>query len=104
MHNTPHPGELIRRDVIDGLCISVAEAARRLDISRGTLTRVLSGDCPVSPELALRLELAGAGTARAWLMMQLSYDLEAAQLRFRPPIGKLTSSALHQTDSELMSD
>lgn len=75
MKNPPHPGELLREDVVAELNLTVAETAARLGISRVTLSRVLHGHATISPNLAIRLERAGVGTARAWLAMQTNYDL-----------------------------
>lgn len=75
MKNPPHPGEIIREDVIAALGLSVSEAAERLGVSRVTLSRVLNGHAAVSSNLAVRLELAGVSTARMWLALQVNYDL-----------------------------
>ncbi len=75
MKNPPHPGAIIGEDVLGELGLTVAEAAARLGVSRVTLSRVIHGHAGVSPNLAIRLERAGAGTARAWLALQTNYDL-----------------------------
>ena len=75
MKNPPHPGEIIREDVLAELGLTIAETAARLGVSRVTLSRVLHAHAAVSPNLAVRLEKAGVGTARAWLAMQSNYDL-----------------------------
>lgn len=75
MENPPHPGSIIGEDVLGELGLTVAEAAARLGVSRVTLSRVIHGHAAISPNLAIRLERAGAGTARAWLAMQTNYDL-----------------------------
>ena len=75
MKNPPHPGEILREDVIAELGLTVAETAARLGVSRVTVSRVLHGHAGISPNLAVRLERAGVGTARAWLAMQTNYDL-----------------------------
>ena len=81
MHNPPHPGEILREDVIAALGLSVTEAAERLAMSRVALSRVLNGKAGISPDLAVRLEQAGASTAQAWVAMQANYDLwKALQL------------------------
>jgi antitoxin HigA-1 len=93
MHNPPHPGELLRDEVIAELGLSVTEAANRLAMSRGALSRVLNGKAAISPELAVRLERAGASTARAWLAMQANYDLwRAIQLK-QPPVRPFQRAA-----------
>ena len=43
MMNPPHPGELLREDVIAELGLSVKETAERLGMSRVALSRVLNG-------------------------------------------------------------
>lgn len=75
MFNPPHPGEILREDVLVPLGLEVTEAARRLGVVRTTLSRVLNGHAGISPDLALRLEQAGAGTARGWMMLQANYEL-----------------------------
>lgn len=73
------PGEIIREDVIAAAGLTVAEAARRLGVSRVALSRVVNGHAAVSTNLALRLEAAGVSTARMWMEMQTAYDLAQAQ-------------------------
>ncbi|BDO10918.1 MULTISPECIES: HigA family addiction module antitoxin [Aeromonas] len=77
MITPPHPGELLREDVIADLGLSVIEAAEWLGVSSLFLSHVLSGSAAISGDLALRLELAGVGTARAWISMQENYDRQA---------------------------
>ncbi len=77
MKTPVHPGEILREDVLADLGLGVGEAASRLGISRVALSRVLHGHARVSPNLAVRLEEAGVGTARGWLAMQTAYDLAA---------------------------
>ena len=78
MNNPSHPGEILREDVLAELGIGVTEAAARLGVARVTLSRVLHGHSAISPDMAVRLELAGVSTARAWLAMQSAYDLAQA--------------------------
>lgn len=99
MHNPPHPGELLGEDVIKALGLKIAEVARRLGVSRVSLSRVVNGHAALSPELAHRLELAGVGTARAWLAMQVNYDLAAVQQQPHPTVRALNSPPDHQKSS-----
>lgn len=93
MKNPPHPGELLREDVINELGLSVTEAASRLGMSRVALSRVLHAKAAISPDLALRLEMAGVSTARAWLAMQINYDLAQAKQHIHPVIKTFYRSA-----------
>ena len=79
MLNPVHPGLVVRNGVLAELGLSVTDAAARLGVSRVTLSRVLNGHAAVSPSLAVRLEAAGASTARQWLAMQSAYDLTQAR-------------------------
>ncbi|CDZ37586.1 Virulence-associated protein A [Neorhizobium galegae bv. officinalis] len=93
MKSPPHPGELLREDVLVPLGLSVTEAATRLGMSRVALSRVLHGRAGISPDLAVRLERAGVSTARAWLSMQANYDLAQAMEREQPPVRPLDTEA-----------
>ena len=90
MHNPPHPGEVLKGTVLrraGGL--SVTEFAKRLEVSRVALSRVVNGRAAVSAELAIRLAAALGGSAESWLRMQVSYDLWQAQRKRRPKIRPL---------------
>ena len=94
MHNPPHPGEVLREDVIAPLGLSVTDAADRLAMSRVALSRVLNGKAGISPDLAVRLEQAGAGTTQAWVAMQANYDLWQALQHEQPPVRPLASAPI----------
>lgn len=91
MKNPPHPGELLREDVLVPLGLSVTDAAERLGMSRVAFSRVLNGRAGISPDLAIRLERAGVSTARAWLAMQANYDLAQAMKHKQPRVRALVS-------------
>ena len=78
MYNPPHLGELIRESV-EAEGWSVTETARRLDIGRVALSRVLNGHAGVSAALALALERIGWSDAEHWMRMQAIYDLAPGQ-------------------------
>lgn len=88
-----HPGEVLREDVLKPLDLSVTEAADRLGMSRGALSRVLNGHAAISPDLAIRLENAGVSTARAWLALQVQFDLAEAMSRKQPRVKPLDKAA-----------
>lgn len=79
MHNPPHPGLILRDDVLPDLGLTVTEAAEQLGVSRVALSRVINGRAAISPELALRLQawlgIERGGDARVWLGQQTAYDL-----------------------------
>ena len=93
MKNHPHPGELLREDVLLPLDIEVTDAAHRLGMSRTTLSRVINGRAGISPDLAVRLERAGVSTARFWMTLQTNYELSQAEQRKQPTVQRIQSAA-----------
>ena len=89
MKNLPHPGELLREEVLLPLGLAVTEAAGRLSMSRVALSRVLNGHAGISPGLAIRLERAGVSTARFWISLQANYDLAQALKQDQPRVKAL---------------
>lgn len=84
--NPPHPGGLIRYGWLesnnyDYEGMTVGAAARKLGVSRESLSRVINGRAAISIELALKLEAAGWATADVWLEWQSAYDLARARNR-----------------------
>lgn len=75
MQNPPHPGELLSALWLEPLGLSITEAAARLKVSRKTLSQIVNGRGAVSPEMALRLELAFGKSAESWLGHQSAFDL-----------------------------
>jgi addiction module HigA family antidote len=93
MHNPPHPGEILRQDVLPGLGVTVTEAARQLRITRVALSRILNSKAAISPDMALRLSAWLDTSAEVWLRMQVAYDLWQAGKRRRPRIVRAKSAA-----------
>ena len=87
--NHPHPGSTLRDQVIEPLQLSVSEAAQKLGMSRTALSRVLNGKAGISPDLAIRLEMAGISTARFWSALQTEYDLAQARQHKQPHVDRL---------------
>jgi addiction module HigA family antidote len=86
MHNPPHPGALLEDYLGD---VSLAEAARRLGVTRATLSRIRNGHAGVTADMAVRLGLLFGTSAELWLGMQTSYDLWMERQKPRPEIPRL---------------
>ena len=88
-----HPGEILREDVLPSLGLSISDAARRLNISRQQLQRVLACTHPITIEMALRIgKFAGNGPG-IWLRMQQAYDLWHAEQRMKDELSKIETAA-----------
>ena len=81
MKNPPHPGEVVRTEVLQPLGLSLTKAAEILGVRRATLSDLANGKTAVSAEMALRLEQAFGVSMNLLLRMQAGYD--AAQARRR---------------------
>ena len=81
MHNPPHPGEILRELWLAPLALSITAAAEQLKVSRKTLSEIVNGRAAVSPEMALRFELAFGKSAASWLGHQSAFDLWQLQDR-----------------------
>ncbi len=75
MKNPPHPGDLIRTEVIEALGLTVSKAAEILQVRRATLSDLLHGKAALTPEMALRIEKAFGPDMDHLLRMQLAYDV-----------------------------
>jgi addiction module HigA family antidote len=93
MKKPVHPGAILREDVLAYVDLSVSEVAARLGVSRVTLSRVIHEHARISPNLAVRLEAAGVGTARAWLAMQTACDLADERAAGIPKVRKINTVA-----------
>ncbi len=75
MKNPPHPGDLIKTEVIEALGLSVSKASDILKVRRATLSDLLHGKAALTPEMALRIEKAFGPDMDHLLRMQLAYDV-----------------------------
>ena len=92
MHNPPHPGEILKEDVLPALSLTVTKAAKQLGVTRAALSRVLNKHAAISPEMALRLEgwlgVENGGRADLWIGQQAAYDLWQARKAGMPKVQR----------------
>ncbi|EDM82085.1 HigA family addiction module antitoxin [Limnobacter sp. MED105] len=79
MFNPPHPGGILKDDVLPAMGLTVSEASVQIGVDRVTLSRFLNEKSSLSVSMALKLEgwlgQTHGGAAEVWLKMQLAYDL-----------------------------
>jgi addiction module HigA family antidote len=85
----PHPGSLLRIDILPALGIPVAEAARELGVSRQLLHGILAEKYPVSAETAVRLGKWCGNGAHLWIALQRDFDLWQAQRKLGAAISAI---------------
>jgi antitoxin HigA-1 len=85
----PHPGSILKLDVLPALGVSVVQAARDLGVSRQLIHGILAGKLPVSAEMAVRLGKWCGNGPDIWIALQRDYDLWVAEERLRGKIAKI---------------
>ena len=73
MYNPPHPGEVLREWLPEGM--TVTSAAKELQVSRVTLSKVLNGNGGITAQMALRLSAWLGTSPDVWMGMQTQFDL-----------------------------
>jgi addiction module HigA family antidote len=74
-----HPGEVLRADVLPGLDMSQTEFAKRLGVSRLSVSELLLEKRGLSPDMAIRIGKLTNTTPESWLRMQEALDLWALE-------------------------
>lgn len=98
MHNPAHPGEVLREFLPADM--SVTEAAQRLGVSRGALSRVLNGRSPMSADIAIRVGLLTRTSPESWLANQMQWDLWQSRIKPQPEIQPLPASGMPENTSD----
>ncbi|MBK8161794.1 MAG: HigA family addiction module antidote protein [Gammaproteobacteria bacterium] len=70
-----HPGAILREDVLTALDMSQTEFAKRLGVSRLTVSDLLLEKHALSPDMAMRISRLTNTTPESWLRMQEALDL-----------------------------
>lgn len=79
MYNPPHPGEILKEEVVGAAGMTIAEAARQLRVSRVTLSRILNGKSSITAAMAIRLSVWLKTSPDVWMNLQTQYDLWCAK-------------------------
>ena len=73
-----HLGEVLKELYLDPLGMGAIALARRLDVPRTRVERLVKGVTGITPDTALRLARAFNTTPAYWMNMQANYDIAAA--------------------------
>jgi addiction module HigA family antidote len=92
LKRTPsHPGELMREILADHVKMSIAEAARRMRVSRPALYAVLNGSSAATADMVLRFTRLTGGAPDLYLQMQASRDLWLAEQRLHDELAAIAA-------------
>jgi addiction module HigA family antidote len=73
-----HPGAVLKELYLDPLNIGAIAFARRLDVPRTRIERLIKGATNMTPDTALRLARAFNTTPAYWMNIQTNFDMHAA--------------------------
>ncbi len=93
MHTPPHPGEILKEDVLPDLGLTVGQFAAHLGVSRPHLSKVLNGRAGITAEMDLKISEALGQPPGLWIRMQAAYDLWQAEQQPRKPVVPLREAA-----------
>ena len=82
-----HPGYYVK-DVIEDLEMSQCEFAKRLEITDKTLSKLLSGEAPMSREIAKKMSQMMGTSVDVWLKLQKKYDDKCCQIEQQNELEK----------------
>ena len=74
-----HPGEVLREDVLPSLEMTQTEFARRLGVSRLSVSELLLEKRALSADMAIRIGRLTNTTPESWLRMQEALDIWALE-------------------------
>jgi antitoxin HigA-1 len=90
MHNPPRPGKILRDALGD---IDITTTAKKLHVSRTTLSRISNGAAGISTDMSLRLSDTLGTHDTLWNELQMSYDMGHASRKKRAKIERFGEAA-----------
>ncbi len=87
-----HPGEVLVELYLEPLGMSAITLARRLDVPRTRIERLVKGETALSVDTAMRLAKFFGTTAEFWINLQRAHDL--AQARANVDLSRITPLAV----------
>ncbi len=75
MYNPPHPGAVIRTEIVEANNLTVSDAAKALGVSRQALSGLLNGRVDLTGEMAMRIEKAFGPKLETLMGMQSAYNI-----------------------------
>lgn len=101
LHFNPpiHPGEILREEYLAPLHLKPYTLAKKLDVPRTRIERLVHEQTPVTTDTALRLARFFGTTPQFWMNMQAGYDIameakaKEADLERIEPLAEVPASS-----------
>ena len=79
MKNPSHPGEVLAELYLKPLELSAIALAKRLNVPRTRIERLVKGETSLTVDTAMRLARFFGNTPEFWMNLQRAYDLARAR-------------------------
>lgn len=79
VENPSHPGEVLSELYLEPLGMSAITLARRLNVPRTRIERLVKGETALSIDTAMRLSRFFGNNAEFWVNLQRGFDLARAR-------------------------
>ncbi len=96
-----HPGEILE-ETLEARGIKKAEFAKRCGLSAKTISQIINGKAPVSPEIAIQFERVLSVSAAIWNNLEALYRLHTTQMTTRKKLERQVSWANKFPKAELV--
>lgn len=84
-----HPGEFLREEYLVPLGLSAGALAKRLNLPRTRIERVLRQEISLTADTALRLARFFNTTPQFWMNFQQAFDLQVKADALRPELERI---------------
>lgn len=84
-----HPGEILKEDFLDPLGISAYRLAKETGMSQTRVGQIIRGTRGITADTALRFGRFFGTSARVWINLQTTYDLEETLQKNASEIEKI---------------
>jgi antitoxin HigA-1 len=84
-----HPGEYLREEYLVPLGMSAGALARKLNLPRTRIERIVKEEVGITPDTALRLARYFSTTPQVWMNFQQAYELETVAKEKAAEIGRI---------------
>ena len=86
-----HPGEFLREEYLVPLGMSAGALAKKLNVPRTRIERIVKEETAVTPDTALRLGKYFDTTAEFWLNFQIAYELAVEADELKPELERIVA-------------
>ncbi|HEX9702001.1 MAG TPA: HigA family addiction module antitoxin [Rhodospirillales bacterium] len=84
-----HPGEILREEYLAPLNMSAGALARKLNVPRTRIERLVAEQTAVTTDTALRLAKFFRTSPEFWMNMQAGYDLKIEAARKKRELARI---------------